>query len=67
VAAGRLETRSRTNRAVYVGGCATAAANDVVVIIADTRFISSRLPGKLNAPNETGDHQGIEVVINRLG
>ena len=38
---GRLQARSRADRAVYVGGQTAAAADKVMVVIADPCFIAS--------------------------
>jgi hypothetical protein len=63
---GRFEAGSSADGAVDIGGQAAVAADDVVVIVPHPRFVSSGVAGGLDAPNEAGDLQRMEIVVHGL-
>lgn len=63
---GRLQTGSRADRAVHINGQTTATADDVVVIVPHTRLEASRVPGRLDAPDETCLLQDAQIVVHCL-
>jgi hypothetical protein len=66
VIGGRLQTGSRANSAVYIGGRPTLATDNVMVIVSYPRFIARRVTGKLHSSHESGFHKNIQIIIDRL-
>jgi hypothetical protein len=63
----RVEAGSLADGAVHVGDGPAAAANDVVVVVADPRLESGRATGRLDPPGQTGAGQRAEDVVHGLG
>jgi hypothetical protein len=61
-----VETRAFTDCAVDVGGATAAAADDVVMVVADARFEQRRRAGRLDAAGQTREGEGSEDVVHRL-
>ena len=64
---GWLQTGSRADRAVHIGGQTAAAADDVMVVVSHPRLIASRMAGRLDASDEAGLLQDVQVVVHGLG
>lgn len=67
VGGGRFQARRRADRAVHIGGQPAAAADKVMVVVADPRFVTAGVAGRLNAPDKPRFFQRVQVVIDRLG
>jgi hypothetical protein len=63
---GGVQARSVANGAVDVGSSSARAADQVVVIVADTILVESRRPSRPNAPDDALLGQHPEGVVYRL-
>lgn len=63
---GRLQTGSRTDGAVHIGGETASAADDVVVVVSHPRLVACRVSGRLNASNEPRLFQSMQIVVHGL-
>ena len=57
----------RADRAVHIRGRSAAAADDVMVVIADPRLIAARMAGRLDSSDKPRLLQNVQVVIHGLG
>jgi len=67
MAGGWLQTGSRSNRAVHIGGKSATAADKVMVVISHPSLIASRMAGRLDASEEASLLQDVQIVVNGLG
>jgi hypothetical protein len=61
-----LQAGSRANRAVHIGSETTAAADDMMVVISNTRLIARRMAGRLDASDEASLLQDVQIVVYGL-
>ncbi len=64
---GGLQAGGCADRAVHVGGQAATAADKVMVVVSHPRLKAGRMAGRLNASDEAGLLQGVEIVVYGLG
>ena len=63
---GWLQAGRRADHAVHICGETAAAADDVMVIVSDSRLIPCRMAGRLNASNESDLLQDMQIVVHGL-
>ena len=63
---GRLQARSMPNGAVHIGDGTATAADQMVMVIADTRLKKRRGTGGFDTSHQPGTDTGPEHVINGL-
>ena len=63
---GWLEAGSLALRAIDIVRHATAATDQVVMIIADAQFIKGGASGWLDSPDQSGLKQDTQVIVDRL-
>ena len=63
---GRGQARCIANRAIGVGDDAAAAADDVVMVVRDSRLIAGHRARRLYAPYQAHSGQRSEHVVNGL-
>lgn len=64
---GWLQAGRRADRAVHICGETAAAADDVMVIVSDSRLIPCRMAGRLDTADKPRFLQDVQVVIHCLG
>jgi hypothetical protein len=64
---GWVQTGSRANCAVHIGSQTAAATDNVMVVVSHPRLIASRMAGRLDASDEAGLFQDVEIVVHGLG
>jgi hypothetical protein len=62
----RLQAGGFADRTVYVGDCAAAATDDVMVVVSHSRFIARGVAGRLDAPDEPRFFQNVQIIVNGL-
>lgn len=62
----RVEAWRRADHAINVGRRSAAAADDVMVVVADTKLIKPGTSGRPDPPDETGSNEGVQHVVDGL-
>ena len=63
---GWLQAGSRADSAVHIGSETAPAADNVVVVISHPRLIARRMAGRLDASEEPGLLQNVQIVVYGL-
>ena len=66
VRGGGFQTGGRANGAVHIGSSSAAAADKMMVVVSDPRFVAGRVTGRLNTPNEARPLQRMQIVVDGL-
>jgi aminoglycoside N3'-acetyltransferase len=63
---GRVKAGGMTHRAVNIDGVVTSSTNQMMVVVADSRFVQRGSSGGFDSAEDTGGNQCVQVVVDRL-
>ena len=64
---GWFQAGSVTDRAVHIGRKAAATADNVMGVVSHPRLVARRMAGRLDASEQTGILQDMQIVVHGLG
>ena len=62
----RLQTGSRANCTIHIGSQTTVAADNMMVVVSHPRLVASRMAGRLDAPDQAGFLQNMQIIVHGL-